>query len=201
MLFDISDIQLHGPGCAVYGPSGIGKSTFLRALARGVAETSFDSVNFTKIINFHSAIDTIRYIPQHPPRFELTVKHFLNSMLEINSCHHGCSEELERIIEVLDIASILPSKMNDISAGQLHRVHLASALSSAANLLLLDEPSAALDDDNTMILMDLLMQYINKNGFVICCTHDAYFRSQATRSPCWQAVDFPNFKPLSEKEA
>ncbi len=198
-LFDISAVDLDGRCCSIYGPSGIGKSTFLKGLANGEAEHSLGSVNFKKLLSFNSEINTIRYIPQHPPRFDFTVDTFFERMLKANDGCDGCADTLKHIISKFELESLLNSKMSEISGGQLHRVHLASALSSSADLLLLDEPSAALDRNNKTILLRLLTEYIEeRNGFVICCTHDPNFRWQAAMDHLWRALDFPTFAPLED---
>lgn len=197
-LFDISAVNLEGRCCTIYGPSGIGKSTFLRGLANGVAEGEARGVHFSKLLRFNSDISNIRYIPQQPPRFDFTVEKFFAKMLVANQDCPGCEETLRQITHDFDLEPILKSRMTNISGGQLHRVHLAAALSSKAELLLLDEPTAALDRNNAAILMRLLREFIQqRNGFVVCCTHDPNFRMACGDDHRWNAVEFPTFARLT----
>ncbi|MBB5721412.1 tungstate transport system ATP-binding protein [Loktanella ponticola] len=193
-LFDISAVLLDGRCCTIYGPSGIGKSTFLRGLANGHADGEVKGIKFSKLLKFNGEIANIRYIAQHPPRFEFTVDKFFKKMLVANHDCIGCDDTLQDIIEAFDLTSILLSSMMQISGGQLHRVHLAAALASSAELLLLDEPTAALDRSNSAILMRLLREFIaNRNGYIICCTHDPNFLWESGNEPCWNSVEFPTF--------
>lgn len=64
-------------------------------------------------------------------------------MLVANRQCEGCASTLEEVCNEFDLAPIPKSRMNDTSGGQLHRVHLAAGLSSNADQLLLDEPTAA----------------------------------------------------------
>lgn len=200
-IFDLSAVDIEGRCCSIYGPSGIGKSTFLKGLANGEPEHSLGSVNFKKRIGFNENINTIKYVPQHPPRFNFTVKTFLKRIHNATEECTGCDETLGKIVEEFGIKTILESNMQSISGGQLHRVHLASALSSSATLLLLDEPSAGLDKANKTILLRLLNDFVeNNNGFVICCTHDPIFRWKSAIEKDWNSVGFPNFKKLEDTE-
>ncbi len=199
VLFDIPAVEIEGRCCAIYGPSGIGKSTFLKALANGSASATVGSVTFHKLLHFNSAIAKIRYIPQHPPRFDFTIEKFLDRMLLINRDRIGCVRTLDDICDAFDLHPILKYPMADISGGQLHRVHLASALASKADLLLLDEPTAALDRDNVGILLQLLHEFVDqRDGYVICCTHDASFRRKGNSDDLWRAVEFPSFKTVED---
>jgi len=196
-LFDISAVLLDGRCCTIYGPSGIGKSTFLRGLANGHADSEVGGIKFSKLLQFNSEIANIRYIPQHPPRFEFTVEKFFKKMLIANQDCIGCDDTLKATIEAFDLNSILSSRMTQISGGQLHRVHLAAALSSKAELLLLDEPTAALDRHNSVILMRLLREFIaERNGYVICCSHDPNFLWECGNEQQWNSVEFPTFSVM-----
>jgi ABC-type Mn2+/Zn2+ transport system ATPase subunit len=164
----------------------------LKGLANGEADMINGGIKFQKLISFNKAINHIRFIPQSPPRFDFTVKRFFDQMLIANQDCIGCAETLERVCKAFELDSILQSRMTDISGGQLQRVHLAAALASKAELLLLDEPSAALDRNNVAILMRLLREFIEqRNGYVICCTHDANFRWQCGLEDRWNAFEFP----------
>ncbi len=201
-LFDISAVEITGRCCSIYGPSGVGKSTFLKGLANGEAESTSGELTIRKLLRFNSGIRNIRYIPQHPPRFDFTVKKFFDRMLIANQDCAGCADTLDKICTDFDLHPILNARMTDVSGGQLHRVHLAAALSSNADLLLLDEPTAALDRNNVVILMRLLREFIDeRSGYVICCTHDASFRSQGNFYERWHALDFPTFNPVQDDES
>ncbi|WP_223829321.1 ABC transporter ATP-binding protein [Paenibacillus arenilitoris] len=75
-------------------------------------------------------------------------------------------EALERITrqaELLHIAHLLDRKLNDLSSGQKQRVAIAAASILAPALLLLDEPTANLDEPTTQAVIELLGQ-LKRNG-------------------------------------
>ena len=59
-----------------------------------------------------------------------------------------------------------------LSGGEKQRVALARALLRKPKILLADEPTASLDNDNKIKIMDILLDYHNHRGTVIMVTHD-----------------------------
>ena len=70
---------------------------------------------------------------------------------------------------------------NTLSGGQQQRVAIARALITKPALLLVDEPTGNLDEENTKNVMELLTG-LNENGMgIILVTHDSYAASFAKR--------------------
>lgn len=200
-IFDLSAVDLPGRCTFVYGPSGIGKSNSLKALASGCADAETDGVTFRKLIEFGSAIRRIRYVPQHPPRFDFAVRTFLKNILKSNRHCAGCGTTLNAIVRDFDLEPLMETRMTRLSGGQLQRVHLAAALASNAELVLLDEPTAALDRRNSEILIRLLREYVSgRGGHIVCCTHDMLLSSLCAYDELYTAVEFPTFRPLPSAE-
>ena len=63
-------------------------------------------------------------------------------------------------------------RVGDLSGGERNRVHMAKLLKSAANLLLLDEPSNDLDVDTLRALEEALLGFA---GCVVVISHDRWF--------------------------
>ena len=147
------DVQLPGRGVsAIFGPSGSGKTTFLRCMA-GLerAPGGFLSVNgeiwqdeANKIFKpVHKR--SLGYVSQAANLFaHLSVKGNLNYGLKrIADVDRKVS--LDLVVELLGIEQLLNRQPTTLSGGESQRVAIARALATSPQLLLMDEPLAALD--------------------------------------------------------
>ncbi len=137
---------------ALFGPSGCGKTSTLRAIA-GLDPATRGRVVFNGELwqddESHAYVPThqraIGYVFQEPSLFtHLSVRGNLEfGLRRVPATQRRVA--LERAIELLDIAALLPRQSHTLSGGEKQRVAIARALASSPRLLLMDEPLAALD--------------------------------------------------------
>lgn len=150
---------------ALIGESGSGKSLTLKAILNLLPNSLF----FEKDIksDFELNFDTIGFIPQNPFTS-------LSSMTKIKNqifCSHEKKEETFSLLNLsLDILEKYPSQ---ISGGQIQRVVIAIAISRNIKLLLLDEPTTALDFENKINIINIIRDLQkNLNIKILFVTHD-----------------------------
>lgn len=152
----LSEITLsieQGQFVAVVGPSGCGKSTLLRLVAGLSAPTSGD-------IEKTLGADALSFVFQEPtlmPWATVTENVSLPLVLKKTSPSH-VEKESRRVLDWVGLADFAGAYPRELSGGMKMRVSIARALVSEPNLLLLDEPFAALDEFTRSNLNDDLLR-------------------------------------------
>jgi len=146
----------------VFGHSGSGKSTLLRLIS-GLESSStgqlilngktlFDSA---KNINIKSEKRRIGLVFQDSRLFP-----HLNVLQNLEYAHKRCVNKqlkVEDIIQLTQLQPLLHKKTTLLSGGEKQRVAIARAILSEPELLLLDEPLSALDNQNRALMITLLL--------------------------------------------
>ena len=83
------------------------------------------------------------------------------------------SERAKALLERVGLADKFDSQPSELSGGERQRVAVVRALINSPKLLLADEPTGALDEDNAANLMELLVELNGSEGLaLIVVTHD-----------------------------
>ena len=87
------------------------------------------------------------------------------------------------LLEKLQLSGYENRKPNELSRGQVQRVAIARALINQPALLIADEPTAALDDKNTYLVVELLKELANDQGStLLISTHDKRLKDEFTNN-------------------
>jgi len=168
---DISLTIEKGQFVSIYGNSGAGKTTILRILS-GLTKAEKVTIKVEESIwddsnkKFHLPIQkrSVGFVFQDFALFpNLTVKENLEFALSKNDSKEIVSE----LIELMELQSLQNSKPQNLSGGQKQRVALARAIVRKPEILLLDEPLSALDDEMRFKLQDYILQIHQKYNLTI----------------------------------
>ena len=172
ILRDVTFSAKAGECIGILGGNGSGKSTLLSILA-GVqmcdkGEFMYNGINLLTKPKVRS--DMVGYVPQGTPLIEeLTAKD--NLLLWYN--RKDLKRELSNgIIATLGINDFLSTTVSKMSGGMKKRLSIGCALSKRQPILLLDEPTAALDLVCKQTITDYIQRYKNSGGIVVLATHD-----------------------------
>jgi len=170
-LSDISVRFAANELCAIIGPNGAGKSTFFNILTgafppstgqvlfrgndvtalpqheyarRGIAK-SFQITNVFKQLTAH---ENVRVAAQmHTTRFDFLTPRSRNVAL---------MEQAQALLERVGLGAFSQRTAGDMAHGQQRGLEVAMALASEPKLLLMDEPTAGMSPEETVVMMDLI---------------------------------------------
>ena len=151
-----------GEVLAIMGANGLGKTTFLKLLA---GEEQPDEGTIEKL--------KIAYKEQYPKAGKEKVKDYLQNIAGKNY-HLGWYKQ--NILEKLGIQNYIESRMHHISGGELQKVYIAAALSTEADIIALDEPSAFIDVEDRLKVAEVIKEFTEKKEVsTIVVDHDVQF--------------------------
>lgn len=80
--------------------------------------------------------------------------------------------EIDRVLELVSLPDKKDSSLYELSGGQQQRIAFARALLQQPSLLLVDEPTASLDQENSELIVSMLRDAAQSGVMVIVSTHD-----------------------------
>jgi ABC-type lipoprotein export system ATPase subunit len=167
------------------GQSGSGKTTLLHLLGgllrpqKGsiiIANTDITHLSPSKLDAFRG--QKIGIVFQKPHFIAaLTVEENLVLAQKLSGVKTD-KNRMRAYLERLGVAHKTHAKTTDLSAGEAQRISLVRALVNKPNLILADEPTAALDDTNTQEVLALLKTQAQEAGAtLLIVTHDARLKA------------------------
>lgn len=181
VLDGISLTVPRGEFLAILGPNGSGKTTLLRAI-NGVLKPDAGEVRVfgQPVESLGRGRQRIGYLPQSSalnPRFPVTAREVVMmarypaigpGRLPRRQDREAVNEALERA-EALELAD---RPIGRLSGGQRQRVYLARALVNRPDLLILDEPTTAMDTEAEERLYELLQALHQGGTTLLFVSHD-----------------------------
>lgn len=158
-----------GEKVAIVGENGAGKSTLFKLLLR-IYDAKDASIklngNDIKEIDILSLRNSIGYVAQKPILYSTSVKEYLQ-------CNNDqvIKSVLNELRLNIDINAMLTKEFDDnglvLSGGQSQLLALARVLSKKHSLLLLDEPSSALDPSKEELMLNIIEKNVNTTLIMI----------------------------------
>src|SRR5919106_2769372 len=182
ILHDVSfDVQ-SGEVLALIGPNGAGKSTLIRAvsgvipIAGGHVRTNGDDFASLSTIRRARYVATVPQAVALPPAFTVWETVLLGRTPHMNFLGQPSQKDEEIARQSLGRVSALPladRRVGELSGGEQQRVLLARALCQSTPILLLDEPTAHLDLQYQVNLLELVHELAHKDKLaVLVALHD-----------------------------
>jgi iron complex transport system ATP-binding protein len=187
-VIDGLDLNIEpGRWTAVIGPNGAGKSTLLKAMA-GVVKHEGAVLLDGGDVNSLSTKERARligYAPQVPtlPEGMRVSEYVLLGRTPHHSLLAGPKQAdraiVDRTLRRLDLVDVHNRPLKTLSGGERQRVVLARAIAQQPRLLLLDEPTAALDLGHAQQVLELVDELRTEDGLTVISTlHDLSLAGQ-----------------------
>ena len=186
-LLHPTDVRVDaGEWVSIIGPNGAGKSTLLCALVGAVpadGTVRIDGVDTSTLKRTERArqVAWVPQVPVIPPGFRV----FDYVLLGRTPHRHPLAAERPTDVEIvndvladLDLAEFADRQIDSLSGGERQRAIIARALAQQASILLLDEPTTALDLGHQQEVLLLLDRLRNRGHTIVSTMHDLTLAGQ-----------------------
>jgi len=193
-VLENASFHIHqGEFTALVGPNGSGKTTVLK-LILGLERPATGRITLfgaaARTANTPSAWrNRLGYVPQQPPAdrsFPITVRDVVRMGLLHPSRGYGDGARaaaarvaVDEAMEQADIAGLAAKPWRALSGGQRRRTLVARALATRPEILILDEPTANMDEESESRLFETLGK-LKGRATILIVTHDRDFVSALT---------------------
>ncbi len=188
VIKDVSFTLRNGEILAVLGANGAGKTTLLKSLNAGLPTATGKILLGGKSLKDFSRREIAQKIAviaqETETKFPVTVLEFVLAGRFAHGSAFGWETEsdlqiAENALQICDLADFENRLMNRLSGGERQRVVLARALTTQAQILLLDEPTANLDLAHQALMFRLVRERCKSCEFsAIVITHDLNLASE-----------------------
>lgn len=189
-LKQIDFVVEKGEFVAIMGKSGCGKTTLLNVLGTLLKPLQgcykFDGVSVLNMNEKEKSSfrnENVGFVVQHFALVEdMTIYENVALPLTYRKMPKlEIKKRVESILNELDIVEQKNKYPHELSGGQNQRAAIARAIVTNPKLILADEPTGALDEENGNMIMEILENFHKKGVTIIMVTHDAELAHKATR--------------------
>ncbi|ADL08427.1 cell division ATP-binding protein FtsE [Thermosediminibacter oceani] len=178
-LQDISVKIEKGEFVFLVGPTGAGKSTFIKLLFREELPTRgqifFNGKNITRLRpnevpylrrRLGVVFQDFRLLPQ-----KTVYENVAFAMEVVEASPREIKKRVPKVLEMVGLSHKLNARPHELSGGEQQRVALARALVNNPDVIIADEPTGNLDPDTSWEIMKLLNEINKKGTTLIVATH------------------------------
>lgn len=171
----VEDVELtveRGDIHGFVGHNGAGKTTTMQMLTGLVTPTRGEAYIGGEAAGSRAAIKKIGYAPQDPAFYEsMTGRDYLAYMGKLSAIDSSPRERADKVLEWLDLTGAADQAVGEYSGGMLRRLAVGQAMLGDPELLILDEPTAALDPEGRAMIIDSLESLTDEGTTIFVSSH------------------------------
>lgn len=154
------------------GHNGAGKTTTMQMLTGLVTPTSGEAYIGGDPAGTRAAAERIGYAPQDPAFYDsMTGRDYLVYMAKLSAVDGSARDRAEEVLEWLDLTDAADQRVEGYSGGMLRRLVVGQAVLGDPELLILDEPTAALDPEGRAMIIDALEALTDEGTTIFVSSH------------------------------
>lgn len=171
-----------GDICLLIGNNGVGKTTLIKSILHQIStlkgQITLGDKNIKNLSNKQIAEQIAVVFSKAPIPANFTLIDLISLgkyihypyYFELNSAD---KEEVDEIIENLNLTQYRNFSLNQLSDGNLQKAFIGRALAQNSPMIILDEPTTHLDEENKIIILKLLRKLAkNENKCILFSSHD-----------------------------
>lgn len=157
-----------GKRYVVLGPNGSGKSTLLKVISGNVATTE-GTLEYSSNSKTIAVEDVFNHVVIAAPYLDVPEEYSLHEILAFHKVFKPFEKNLseKEIIDIMELSHTKQKSYKHFSSGMKQRVKLGLAILSNTPLLLLDEPSTALDAKSVQWYQSMIKDYTATKTIIV----------------------------------
>ena len=171
-----------GEICLLIGNNGVGKTTLIKSILNQIDLLNGEVIingNSTKTLSSKEMAEQIAVVFS---KSQIPANYTLQDLISFGKYIHypyyfelseTDQQEVEEIIESLHLTRYRDFQLNELSDGNLQKAFIGRALAQNSPMIILDEPTTHLDEENKIIILKLLRDLAkNQNKLILFSSHD-----------------------------
>ncbi len=178
-VLDIGDISFNsGNVYFIMGSNGSGKTTLIEGIT-GIRKLSDEEIVFSDerknpiILERNERIKHVSHMQQNPYLFNInSYENILLGSKFRKRDNSGLEDRIKNLAEALKIADLMDKKPGTLSGGEKEKLTLIRTVLADTEIMILDEPTSAMDQESTLIAEDIIRDMAVNGKCIVIVSHD-----------------------------
>ena len=182
LIKEVNTTLALGEICLLIGNNGVGKTTLIKSILNQIDLLDGEVLINGKLTKTLSSKEMAEYIAVVFSKSQVPANYTLRDLISFGKYIHypyyfelkdSDQQEVEEIIESLNLTQYRNFQLSQLSDGNLQKAFIGRALAQNSPMIILDEPTTHLDEENKIIILKLLRNLAKtQNKLILFSSHD-----------------------------